>query len=191
MPRACGAGGHAGGHAVGLRHGLVVNPVDTQRAFLHDAGIGVVFARAIGAGPGTELAADAGVLVDQHDAVFLALVGCAGRAHGYAGGVLAMQAGTREMDGPAFGAFAGLECVDAVEPDAVRIGAVGIVIRQRRRMSPGVPFLAVHCAGVTADAGVQIDDEAQFDLLPLGFACRQQGHDLSPCPGRFGLKRAP
>src|SRR3546814_8385723 len=52
-----------------------------------------VYARAVGAGPGAQLAADAGVGVDQHDAVLGALVGGPGRADGDAGRVVAVQAG--------------------------------------------------------------------------------------------------
>ena len=49
--------------------GLVVDAVDAERAFLHDACIVVELARAIGAGPGAQLAADAEILVDEDDAV--------------------------------------------------------------------------------------------------------------------------
>ena len=40
--------------------------------------------------------------------------------------------------------------------------AVRIVVRQRRVMAARVPFLAVHRAGVAADAGVEVDDEAEL-----------------------------
>jgi hypothetical protein len=43
------------------RAGLVVDAIHAERAFLHHAVIVVVFPRAVGAGPGTQLAADAGV----------------------------------------------------------------------------------------------------------------------------------
>ena len=69
-------------------------------------------------------------------------------------------------------AFAGLEAVDAVEPDAERIGAVGIEIGQRRHMPAAVPFLAIDGAGMTAHADVEIDDEAEL----LGARRRQAGH---------------
>src|SRR3546814_5379394 len=55
-----------------------------------------------------------------------------------------------------------LEAVDAVEPDAGGIGAVGIVVGQRRRVAGGVPLLAVHCAGMAADADVEVDDQAEL-----------------------------
>ncbi len=99
MARTGRAGAHAGGQAVLRLQVLVVDAVDAERAFLHHAVAVVVFARAIGTGPGAQLAADAGVRVDQHDAVFGALVGGAGRADGDAGRRFAMQAGAREMHG--------------------------------------------------------------------------------------------
>ena len=99
MPRLDRARHDAGRLAVLLGEMVVVDAVDAQRAFLHHAGIVVELARAIGAGPGAQLAADADRLVDQHDAVLGALVGGAGRADGDAGRLLAMQAGFREMHG--------------------------------------------------------------------------------------------
>ena len=85
MPGAGRAGGDAGRHAVFLGQIVVVDAVDAQRAFLHHADIGVELARAVGAGPAAQFAADALVLVDQHDAVRGPLVGGAGRADGDAG----------------------------------------------------------------------------------------------------------
>ena len=76
---------------------LVVDAVHAQGALLHHAARVAVLARAVGAGPGTQLAADALVLVDQHDAVLGALVAGAGRAHGDAVRRLAVQAGAREV----------------------------------------------------------------------------------------------
>src|SRR3546814_1615707 len=58
-----------------------------------------VFARAVRAGPRAQLAADALVLVDQHDAVLGALVAGAGGAHGHAGRRFAVQARAREVQG--------------------------------------------------------------------------------------------
>ncbi len=79
MPGRGRAGGDASRNAVDLVEGLVVDAVDAQRAFLHDAGIVVELAGAVGAGPGAELAADAEILVDEDDAVLGPLVGGAGR----------------------------------------------------------------------------------------------------------------
>src|SRR5690606_30396178 len=88
---------HAGRFALGLWQVLVVDAVDAERAFLHHALDLAVLARAVGAGPRAQLAADAFVLVDQHDAVLGALVAGAGRAHGDAGRRLAVQARAREV----------------------------------------------------------------------------------------------
>src|SRR3546814_10018928 len=59
MARARGAGGDAGRHAIDLLQVLVVDAVEAERAFLHHADVFVELARAVGAGPGAELAADA------------------------------------------------------------------------------------------------------------------------------------
>src|SRR3546814_5224103 len=113
------AGRHAGRHAAAGVQVLVVDLVDAERALLHDADVGIVFARAVGAGPGAQLAADAGVGVDQHDAVLGALVGGPGRADGDAGRVVAVQAGLGEVHRAAVAVVGHhLEAVDAVEPDA-------------------------------------------------------------------------
>ena len=72
------------------------------------------------------------------------------------------------MHGAAVGAVAGLEGVDAVEPHAQGIGAVGLAIGERRHVPAGVPLLAVDRAGVTADADVEIDDESEL-LLRSGW----------------------
>ena len=87
VARAGRARPHARRNAVLLGQIGVVDPVDAQRALLHHALIGIQLARAVRAGPGAQAAADAELLVDQHDAVLGALVRRAGRAHGDAGGV--------------------------------------------------------------------------------------------------------
>src|SRR3984893_1826954 len=99
MPRRDRAGADAGGHALGGIERLVVDAVDAQRAFAHDAGRLVEFAGAVGTGPRAELAADAEILVHQHDAVLGALEAGAGWADGDARRVVAMQAGFGEIDG--------------------------------------------------------------------------------------------
>ncbi len=176
MARARRARADAGGNAILRRKGLVVDAVDAQRAFLHHAIVVVVLARAIGTGPGAQLAADAGVGIDQHDAVLGALVGGAGRADGDAGGRLAVQARAREMHGLARRAVAHLEAMHAIEPGAVRIGAVGVLIRQRRGIAAVVPFLAARRAGLAADAGVEIDHQPQLLRRRLG----KRGHCPAP-----------
>ena len=174
-------GAHAGRHPVDLGDRLVVDAVDAQRAFLHHAGGEIHLAGAVRAGPGAQSAADAFVLVDQHDAVGRALVGGAGRADGDAGRVVAMQAGFREMHDAGLAGLADdlatlrhhLECVDAVQPGAGDVGAVGVLVGQRRSIAAGVPFLAAHHAGMTADTDVEVDDQAEFFGRRLR---RQQRH---------------
>ena len=61
-----------------------------------------------------------------------------------------------------FGALLDRIAVHAVEPDAGRMRAVRIGIRQRPEIAAVVPFLARDRAGVAADAGVEVDDEAEF-----------------------------
>src|SRR3546814_18189566 len=51
------AGRHAGRHAAAGVQVLVVDLVDAERALLHDAAVGIVFAGAVGAGPGAQLSA--------------------------------------------------------------------------------------------------------------------------------------
>ena len=188
MARPGRAGRNAGRRPAARVQVLVVDLVDAERALLHHPGVGVVFPRAVGAGPGAELAADAGVGVDQHDAVLRPLVGGAGRADGDAGRVLAVQAGLGEVHRAAVALVAHhLEGVDAVEPHAAGIGAVRVAVGQRRRMAGGVPLLAVHRAGMAADADVQVDDQAQ--LHRAGIA-RQAGHAPCPPPGP-GFLRLP
>src|SRR5688572_2576433 len=167
------AGRDARGHAIYLFQLVVVDAVDAQRAFLHHADVFVELAGAVRAGPGAQLAADAEGLVDQHDAVLGALEGGAGRAHRHARRLLAMQARFREMHGAAVRAFASLEAVDAVEPDAGGRVAPGLVVGQRRHVAAAVPFLAIDRAGVAANADVEVDDEAELAVRGVR---RQRGH---------------
>jgi hypothetical protein len=92
MARADRAGRDAGRHALALGQVLVVDTVNAERTLLHDAVVVVEFARSVRAGPGAQLAADAGVGIYQHDAVLDALVRGAGRAHLDTGRLLAVQA---------------------------------------------------------------------------------------------------
>ena len=176
VARARGAGADAGGNAILRREGLVVDAVDAQRAFLHHAIVVVVLARTVGTRPRAQLAADAGVGIDQHDAVLGALVGGAGRADGDAGRRLAMQARAREMHGLARRTVADLVAVHAIEPGAVRIGAIGVLIRERRGVAPVVPFLAARRAGLAPDAGVEIDHQPKLLRRRLG----KRGHGPAP-----------
>src|SRR5207342_2183365 len=128
-------------------------------AFLHHAFDFGIFAGAVRAGPAAQLAADALVFVDQHDAVFGALVTGAGRADLDAGRRFAMQAAAREVQrGRRLRRRRGdFVTVHAVEPDAEWIVAVGILVGQRPGDAAGVPFLAGHRAGMAADAGIEVD----------------------------------
>ena len=116
VPRARRTDHHAGRHPLILGKIIVVDAVDAQGAFLHHTVVFVELARAIGAGPRTQLAADADIGVDQHDPVLGALVRRAGRAHGDAGRLLAMQARARKMHGARAFPVTLLERMDAVEP---------------------------------------------------------------------------
>src|SRR5689334_3032184 len=128
MPGTHRAGGDTSGHTVFRREGLVVDAVDAERAFLHHAFGDVELSGAIRAGPGAELAADALVLIDQHDAVRRALERGTGRADGDARRCLAMETRAREVHGATGGTLSRLEGVDTVEPDAVGLGAIGVEI---------------------------------------------------------------
>ena len=195
MPRARRTRHHARRLAVDLLERLVVDAVHAQRALLHRAALDAVLARAVRARPRTQLAADALVRIDQHDAVLRALVACPGRAHGHAGRRLAVQARAREMHGLRWRAGNG-ECgigngrsrwpdawrmagfshsrfptpdsrlhrirMHPVEPHPMRLGAVGIGIGQGAEVAAVVPFLARDRAGVAADAGVEVDHEAEL-----------------------------
>src|SRR5690606_11692353 len=151
------------------------------RAYVHLAMDIAVLSSAVRAGPRTQLAADALVLVDQHDAVLGALVAGAGRAHGDAGGGLAMQAAAREMQGLR-GLVRGrvrlqLVAVHAVEPHALRLLAVRTFVGQRPGDAAGVPFLAAGRAGMAADAGVEVDHQPELLLRWR----RQCGHLRMRC----------
>ena len=77
-----------------------------------------------------------------------------------------------------------LEGVDAIEPHAVGARAIGIEIGQRRHLAAGVPFLAARHAGMAADAGVEIDDEAE-----LFCRSRPAGWSLARSRARGGRRR--
>ena len=49
--------------------------------------------------------------------------------------------------------------------------AIGVLVRQRRAIAAGVPLLAAHHAGVTADADVEIDHEAELAVGGFGQGC--------------------
>src|SRR5262249_1078809 len=131
-----------------------------------------------------ELAADAGRRIDQHDAVLGALEGGARRTHRDAGWRLAVEARARKVHGQLRAVRAHLVGVHAVEPRAVPGGAVGVAIAGRTRIAQGVPFLAARRTGMAADAGVEIDDEAEL-LAPR--RCKR-GHRPTPSPAACRLR---
>src|ERR1700732_3588862 len=164
----------AGRQLVFLRQVVVVDPVDAQRAFLHDPAIRVEFPCAIRTGPGAQLAADADRFVDQHDPVFGALVGGPRRAHGNASRLLAMQARFGEIDGPRTLSVAFLEGVDAVQPNPPSARAIRVEIGQRADIAAGIPLLAGSGTGLAAHTDVEVDDQAE--LLRARPRLRQRGH---------------
>ena len=68
-------------------------------------------------------------------------------------------------------AFADLVAVHAVQPSATGLRAVGVLVGERRRMAAGVPFLTSDHAGLAANAGVEVDHQAE----PPGRASRGAG----------------
>ena len=68
--------------------------------------------------------------------------------------------------------------MDPVQPRSHRGGAIGVLVGKRRTITSGIPFLAIDHAGLTADADIEVDDEAKLD----GRRFRQHRHDASPLP---------
>ena len=52
--------------------------------------------------------------------------------------------------------------VNPIEPDPKSTLAKWLMIRERCRMTAGVPFLAIDRTGVAPDAGVEINDQPEF-----------------------------
>ena len=73
-----------------------------------------------------------------------------------------------------------LIAVNAVEPRALGRCAIGVFVVERRRIALRVPFLAGGGAGLAADAGVEIDDEAE--LLLTGLRLREARSCAPPVP---------
>src|SRR5215467_2830772 len=61
MPRASWTGAHARRDTILRRESFIIDTIDAERALFHRAVVVVVLPRAIGAGPGAQLAADASV----------------------------------------------------------------------------------------------------------------------------------
>src|SRR5215469_4138119 len=77
--------------------------------------------------------------------------------------------------------------MDPVEPHSVGLGTLLVVVRQKTGLAAAVPFLAAHGAGMTADAGIEVDDQSES----LGSRRRlgQHGHRSTPksCLSRTGF----
>src|SRR5262245_48014682 len=76
------------------------------------------------------------------------------------------------MHGAARCSLAHLVGMDTVEPSAVRISPVRVMIRERRRITAGVPLLATRRTCLTADARVEIDHQAELAVGCIG----ESGH---------------
>lgn len=66
------------------------------------------------------------------------------------------------MNGSTIRAVAALKRMDPIEPDAFGIFTKWVGVGQWGRVSAGIPFLAVHGAGMTADADIKVDDQPEF-----------------------------
>ena len=162
MTCAGGAGSDTSGNLIFNFKMFVINTVNAERAFLHDTFRRVHFSGAIGTGPGAEPAADTPVFIDEDNAVFTALEGSPRGADRHTRGIFTMQAGFREMHHPCISPAAGFESVNAVQPRADGIIAIGVFISKRRAVTGGVPFLAVDDTGLTTDADIKVNDKAEF-----------------------------
>ena len=67
-----------------------------------------------------------------------------------------------------------LIAVDAVQPDAGRVRAIGVTVGERSRIALRVPLLAGGGAGLATHAGVEVNDETQFFLV--GLRSWERGH---------------
>jgi len=73
--------------------------------------------------------------------------------------------------------------VDAVQETADRIWTIGVAVGQRSAVVLGIPAFAGNDAGMTANAGVQIDDKAETTLGEDG----KVGHLRGSALHRTGL----
>jgi hypothetical protein len=71
--------------------------------------------------------------------------------------------------------FRHLIAMHAVEPHARRVSAIGILVIEGRGIALRVPFLARGHASLAADAGVEVDDEAEL----LGGGRWQRRHEFN------------
>src|SRR6185437_6375243 len=160
--------------ALGLRQIPVIDAIDAECAFAHHALFLIEFPRPVGTGPRAELAADADLGVDEHDAVLCALVRGAGRTDRHTEGILAVQAGAGQVHGARASVCGDFIRMHTVEPHAVGLRPLLVVIRQRAELPAVVPFLAAHRTGMATDAGIEVDDQSE-SLGPWG-SIGQHGH---------------
>ena len=78
-----------------------------------------------------------------------------------------------------------LIAMHTVQERTAGVRAIGVLIRQRcAQIALGVPTLAGHNAGVTADAGIKVDHKAKLD----GRGGRQARHRAQPHCSDFSSK---
>ena len=148
---------HAGRLSLGLWKGFIIDAVNAQRAFGHHLTVLIKLPDAVRTGPGAVLAANALVIVNQHNAIFLTLVRRSGRTHRDTGWILAMQTGLWKMYGLSAGINTGFISLYTVEEGPRWIGIIGVLIDQRTGSTGGIPLLAGSHAGMTANADIEID----------------------------------
>src|SRR6056300_916597 len=126
----CWTGPHAGWNTVLFGEILVIDPIDTERAFLHDLLHRIHFASPVRAGPGTEATTNAVIFIHQHNPVFNALVGSTRRTHSDTRGIRAMQTRLRKVH-HLRGLFSRhFEGVDPVQPRSGLFRSIGVNVRQ-------------------------------------------------------------
>ena len=148
---------HTGRFALGFRQGFVINPIHTQGAFLHHLLLLIQFACTVRAGPGAVLAADALVVINQHNAILLALVTGASGADRDTRCVFTVQTTLGEVQGLGVGELTDLKGLHPVEEGAGRILGKRIVIKQRAGGSGGIPLFTAGHTRVAADADVKVN----------------------------------
>src|SRR5262249_5582245 len=85
--------------------------------------------------------------------------------------------------------------VHPVEPGAVGIRAIGVLIAERGAVAPAIPFLAGGRAGVAAHTGVEVDNETQLFRGRTGECGHRRsaggcGRDGAPSGSNRGQVRA-
>ena len=133
---------------------MIVNTINTEGAFRHDLPRFIELSSAVGAGPGTVFAADALVIVDQHDSILFAFITGARWADRHTRGVLAVQAGFRKVNGLGIGEGARLIGLNTIKKCSSGISPVWILIGKRTGCPGGIPLFAGSNTGVASNAYV-------------------------------------